>query len=50
METATTASAGVALSAPLWINTLNPYLQFTVGVLGACWLAAQLYYKIKNGR
>lgn len=48
METATTAGAGVALTSPLWLNTVNPYLQFTVGVLGAVWLVVQLYYKIKN--
>lgn len=48
METATTAGAGAALTAPLWINTVNPYVQLTVGVLGAIWLVVQLYYKIKN--
>lgn len=48
METATTAGAGAALTSPLWLNTVNPYLQFTVGVLGAIWLVVQLYYKIKN--
>lgn len=48
METMTTAGAGVALTSPLWLNTVNPYLQFTVGVLGAVWLLVQLYYKIKN--
>jgi hypothetical protein len=48
METATTAGAGVALTTPFWITTLNPYIQFTVGILGATWLVVQIYYKIKN--
>jgi hypothetical protein len=48
METATTAGAGVAVTSPLWITTLNPYIQFTVAALGAVWLCVQIYYKIRN--
>lgn len=50
METATTAGAGAALTAPWWIQTLTPYGQFTVMVMGGIWIAVQLYYKIKNER
>ncbi|MGY3589353.1 hypothetical protein [Bradyrhizobium sp. USDA 4350] len=46
METATTASAGVALTAPWWIQTLSPYGQFTVMVLGGLWLTTQIVTKI----
>jgi hypothetical protein len=43
METVTTAGAGAALTSPLWIQTLNPYVQFTVAVLGGVWLAARIF-------
>jgi hypothetical protein len=48
METATTAGAGAALTSPLWLATLNPYVQLAVGILGGVWLVVQIYYKIKN--
>jgi ABC-type phosphate transport system permease subunit len=48
METVTTAGAGAALTSPLWINTINPYVSITVGVLAGVWLVVQIYYKIKN--
>jgi hypothetical protein len=48
METATTAGAGAALTSPLWIDTVNPYIQFTAGALAVVWLAVQIYYKIKH--
>jgi hypothetical protein len=48
METVTTAGAGAALTSPLWISTLNPYIQLVVGILGGVWLVVQVYYKIKN--
>jgi hypothetical protein len=48
METATTAGAGAALTSPLWLNTVNPYIQLAVGLLGGVWLIVQIYYKIKN--
>ncbi|MBW7970963.1 hypothetical protein [Bradyrhizobium sp. BR 10289] len=38
MDHLTTAGAGAAMTSPLWITTLNPYIQFTVAVLGAVWL------------
>lgn len=50
METVTTAGASAALTAPLWLQTLNPYMQFTVATLGAVWLCVQIYYKVKNGK
>jgi hypothetical protein len=50
METATTAGAGVAMTSPLWLQTVNPYVQFVVAVMGGVWIAVQLYYKIKNER
>jgi hypothetical protein len=48
METVTTAGAGAAITAPLWIDTVNPYIQFTAGFLAVVWLAVQIFYKIKN--
>jgi hypothetical protein len=48
METATTAGAGAALTSPLWLNMVNPYIQLAVGLLGGVWLIVQIYYKIKN--
>lgn len=42
MDTATTAGAGAMLTSPLWITTLNPYVQFTVAVLGALWLVTKI--------
>jgi hypothetical protein len=50
METATTAGAGIAVTAPLWLQTLNPYLQLVAVVMGCSWIAVQMYYKIKNER
>jgi hypothetical protein len=50
METVTTAGAGVAITTPLWLQTMNPYVQFTAAVMGAIWLGVQIYYKIKNER
>lgn len=48
METATTAGAGAALTAPLWMQTITPYAQFVIMMLGGVYLALQIYYKIKN--
>lgn len=48
METATTAGAGAAMLSPLWLQTVNPYVQFVVAIMGGIWLATQIYYKIKN--
>jgi hypothetical protein len=42
MDTATTAGAGAMLTSPLWITTLNPYVQFAVAVLGALWLVTKI--------
>lgn len=50
MEHFTTAGAGVAMTTPLWLETLNPYVQFTVAVMGGIWIGVQIYYKIKNER
>lgn len=50
METATTAGAGAALLSPLWLTTINPYVQFVVAVMGAVWLGVQIYYKVKSER
>jgi hypothetical protein len=50
METVTTAGAGAAFTSPLWLHTLNPYVQFAVALLGGAWLCVQIYYKIKNER
>lgn len=50
METATTAGAGVAITTPFWLQTLNPYVQFAVAVLGCIWIGVQIYYRIKNER
>lgn len=46
MEHITTAGAGVALTTPLWLQTVNPYLQFAVALLGAIWLATQIITRI----
>lgn len=48
MDNLTTAGAGAALTAPLWIDTVNPYIQFTAGALAVVWLGVQIYYKIKH--
>jgi hypothetical protein len=48
MDHVTTAGAGAALTAPLWIDTLNPYIQFTAGALAVVWLSVQIFYKIKH--
>lgn len=50
MDTATTAGAGAALTSPWWIQTLNPYVQLIVALMGGVWIAVQIYYKIKNER
>jgi len=50
METATTAGAGIAVTSPLWLQTLNPYLQAIAVVVGVAWIAMQMYYKVKNER
>lgn len=50
METVTTAGAGVAVTSPMWLHTVNPYVQFVVAVMGGVWLGVQIYYKIKNER
>jgi hypothetical protein len=50
METATTAGAGAMITSPLWLQTLNPLVQFAVAIMGGVWLAVQIYYKIKNER
>jgi hypothetical protein len=48
METVTTAGAGAALTVPLWIQTVTPYAQFVIMLMGGLYLALQIYYKIKN--
>lgn len=48
MDHITTAGAGASLTAPLWIDTVNPYIQFTAGALAVVWLAVQIFYKIKH--
>jgi hypothetical protein len=50
METATTAGAGVAITTPLWMHSVNPYLQFVALVLGITWIGMQMFYKIRNER
>lgn len=50
MDTATTAGAGAMLTTPLWLHTLNPYLQFVGMTLGISWVLMQMYYKLKNER
>lgn len=50
METATTAGAGAAVLSPLWLNSVNPYIQFVVAIMGAVWLGVQIFYKIKSER
>lgn len=42
MDTATSAGAGALITSPLWIDTLNPYVQFAVAVLGGVWLATKI--------
>jgi hypothetical protein len=48
MDTVTTAGAGAALTVPLWMQTITPYAQFVIMILGGVFLALQIYYKIKN--
>jgi len=50
METATTAGAGAMVTTPLWLHTINPYLQAVGFVMGIAWIAVQMYYKVKNER
>jgi ABC-type multidrug transport system permease subunit len=50
METTTTAGAGAMLTTPMWLSTINPYLQTAGVVMGILWLAMQMYYKFKNER
>lgn len=50
METATTAGAGIVITTPLWLQTVNPYLQAIGVVAGVAWIAMQMYYKVKNER
>jgi hypothetical protein len=44
----TSVGAGAAMTMPLWIEVANPYVQFTVAILGVVWLGVQIYYKIKS--
>lgn len=46
METITTAGSGAAITSPLWLQTLNPEVQFVVAVLGGLWLVTQIVAKI----
>jgi hypothetical protein len=46
MEHLTTAGAGAAITSPLWLQTVNPYLQFTVACLGGIWLITQIITKL----
>lgn len=48
MEATTTATAAGAISSPLWIQVLNPYVQLAVALMGGFWIAVQIYYKIKS--
>ena len=40
----------MAITTPLWLQTINPYGQFVVMILGGVWLGVQIYYKIKEKR
>lgn len=40
----------MAVTSPMWLHTVNPYVQFVVAVMGGVWLGVQIYYKIKNER
>jgi hypothetical protein len=46
MEHLTTAGAGAAITSPLWLQTVNPYLQFAVACLGGLWLITQIVTKL----
>ena len=48
MEHVTTAGAVGAVSAPLWVTELNPYIQLVAGVLGCAWLLTQIYFRIRS--
>jgi hypothetical protein len=50
MDQLTTVGASAAVTSPLWLQSLNPYVQFLVAVLGCVWLGVQIYYKFKNGK
>ncbi|MGZ3675361.1 MAG: hypothetical protein ACXVCO_13730 [Ktedonobacterales bacterium] len=50
METATTAGAGAMVSSPLWLSTINPYLQVAAVLMGIAWIGMQMYYKVKQER
>lgn len=50
MEHVTSAGAVGAVSAPLWVTNLNPYIQLVAGVLGIVWLGVQIYCKLKDGK
>lgn len=48
MEHVTTVGAVGAVSAPLWVTELNPYIQLVAGVLGIVWLGVQIYCKLTH--
>lgn len=50
METVTTVGSTVAVTTPLWLQEVDPYVRFSVALLGAVWIVVQLYYKLKNER
>jgi hypothetical protein len=50
METATTAVAGAAVTTPLWLQAITPYMQFVAVAMGVAWIAMQMYYKVRNER
>lgn len=49
VDHATTAGACALISAPAWITTVNPYLQFAGLVIGIAWVVVQMYFKFKKG-
>jgi hypothetical protein len=50
VDNTTHAVASVAVTGPLWLSEVNPYLQFTLAVVGLAWIVMQMYYKVKKGK
>jgi hypothetical protein len=48
MDQMTTVGASAAVTSPLWIQTLNPYVQFAVAVLGGVWLVTKIFIALHD--
>jgi hypothetical protein len=49
MERVNDVGSGMALTAPLWLPTLQQGVSVGLGLMGIAWIAMQMYYKVRNG-